>query len=78
MYNLKIEAKKIIQELQDKGFEAYFVGNYPFVKQHNILNAENKLKIKTIDIVTNAKLEDIQSLFNLFSAFSILCCFTNG
>lgn len=65
MYNLKIEAKKIIQELQDKGFEAYFVGNYPFVKQHNILNVENKLKIKTIDIVTNARLEDIQSLFKV-------------
>lgn len=65
MYNLKIEAKKIIQELQDNGFEACFVGNYPFVKQHNLINSENKLKIKTIDIVTNAKLEDIKSLFKV-------------
>lgn len=65
MYNLKIEAKKIIQELQDNGFEAYFIGNYPFVKQHNLINSENKLKIKTIDIVTNAGLEDIKSLFKI-------------
>lgn len=65
MYNLKIEAKKIIQELQDNGFEACFVGNYPFVKQHNLINPSNKLKIKTIDIITNAKLENIQSLFKV-------------
>lgn len=65
MYNLKIEAKKIIQELQDKGFEAYFVGNYPFVKQHNLINVTDKLRIKTIDIVTNAKLEDIKSTFKV-------------
>lgn len=65
MYNLKIEAKKIIQELQESGFEAYFVGNYPFVKQHNLMNPTDKLKIKTIDIITNAKLEDIKSRFKV-------------
>lgn len=65
MYNLKIEADNIIRRLQDNGFEASFVGNYPFVKKNNLLNPNKKLKIKSIDIITNAKLDDIQRIFEV-------------
>lgn len=65
MYNLKIEAENIIRTLQENGFDACFVGNYPFVKKNNSLNPANKLKIKSIDIITSARLEDIQRLFEV-------------
>ena len=65
MYNLKIEADNILKKLHENGFEAYFIGNYPFVKKNNSLNPTNKLKIKSIDIVTNATLQDIQNLFEI-------------
>lgn len=68
MYNLKIEADNIIKKLNENGFEAYFIGNYPFVKKNNLLNPNQKLKIKNIDIVTNAKLEDIKNIFEVVTS----------
>lgn len=67
MYNLKIEADNILRTLHENGFEAYFVGNYPFVKKNNSINTTEKLKIKSIDIITNATLDDIKSLFTVSS-----------
>lgn len=65
MYNLKLEALKIINELIDNNYDAYFVGNYPFVKCHNSFHQTNKLKVKQISMITNATLETIQKLFKI-------------
>lgn len=69
MYNLKIEALKIISELKNNKFEACLVGNYPFVKYHNSIHVNDKLKIKQFSIITNATLDDIQKLFKVTKVF---------
>jgi hypothetical protein len=69
MYNLKIEALKIISELKDNKYEACLVGNYPFVKYHNSIHADDKLKIKQFSIITNATLDDIKKLFKVTKVF---------
>ena len=65
MYNLKIEALKIINQLIDSGYEASFIGNYPFVKYHNSIHVNEKLKIKQLEIITNAPLNVLQEMFKV-------------
>lgn len=65
MYNLKVEAVNIMNILEANGFDTLFIGNYPFVKYHNSCHPDNKYKIKQIEIVTNAKLENLQELFKV-------------
>jgi len=65
MYNLKIEALKIINQLIDNGYDAYFIGNYPFVKCHNSFHQNDKIKVKQISMITNATLENIRKSFKV-------------
>lgn len=65
MYNLKIEAVKILETLEDNGYEAFFVGNYPLVKQYNIYHQSSKMKAKQIEIITNADINCLQKLFKV-------------
>lgn len=65
MYNLRIEAENILNILIENGYEASFVGNYPFVKQNNLLNPKYKLKVKSLDIITNATLDDLKKHLNI-------------
>lgn len=65
MYELKVEAIKIIEKLQENGHEGFFVNNYPFVKCNNASHQNDKLKLKQIEIITNASLELITSLFDV-------------
>ena len=59
MYNLKIEADKIVALLNQRGYESLLVGNYPFTKFHNSVNIENKLKPKALEIITTATLDEL-------------------
>lgn len=65
MYNLKVEAENILRTLHENGYEAYFIGNYPFVKRNNLINPDEKLKIKSIEIITNASLDILKTHFNI-------------
>ena len=65
MYNLKVEALRLVNVLNSKGYESYLIGNYPFIKYHNSNHPDEKLKIKQFSIITNATLSDLQQLFTI-------------
>lgn len=65
MYELRLEAIKIIETLINEGYNACFIGNYPFIKCNNAYHQDDKLKLKQIEIATNANLDTIKSLFNV-------------
>ena len=56
MKNLVQTGKKILQKLNDSGYEAFFVGGYV---RDQILG----IKSDDIDITTNARPETIETLF---------------
>lgn len=57
------EAKALIKFLKRKGFNAFFIGGKCRVDLHNIYHPEDKVPVNDIDIITNAKLEEISKYF---------------
>ena len=57
------EAKLVLQLLQKKGFEAYYIGGKCRVEIHNKLHPSEKIAMKDIDIVTNAPNDKIKEIF---------------
>ena len=57
------EAKAIINLLNKRGFEAFFIGGKCRNELHNTYHTAVKLPINDVDIVTNAKPEDIKKIF---------------
>lgn len=59
---MKQSGLKIIETLENNGFEAYFIGGSVRNFLHN-LRHNDKIPIKDYDIVTNASYEQVKSLF---------------
>lgn len=59
---MKTQAEKVIQTLEDNGFEAFFIGGSVRNTLHNMAYGE-KIPIKDYDIVTNATCEQVMELF---------------
>ena len=55
-------AKAIINLLQKKGFEAFFIGGKCRLEIHNYIHSDN-LRANNIDIITNAPLDNIKKIF---------------
>lgn len=56
-------AKVVLSLLHKRNFEAYFIGGKCRVDLHNEYHPTEKIEIKDIDIVTNAQIEDVKSIF---------------
>ena len=64
MYNLKVEAERLMNILNKKGYESAFIGPYPYMKYHNAIH-EDRLKTKDIQFVTNASLDQLKNIFKV-------------
>lgn len=64
MYNLKVEAERLMNILNKKGYESAFIGPYPYMKYHNAIH-EDRLKTKDIQFVTNASLDQLRNIFKV-------------
>lgn len=64
MYNLKVEAERLMNILNKKGHESAFIGPYPYMKYHNAIH-EDRLKTKDIQFVTNASLDQLKNIFKV-------------
>ena len=64
MYNLKVEAERLMSILNKKGYESAFIGPYPYMKYHNAIH-EDRLKTKDIQFVTNASLDQLKNIFKV-------------
>lgn len=64
MYNLKVEAERLMNILNKKGYESAFIGPYPYMKYHNAVH-EDRLKTKDIQFVTNASLDQLKNIFKV-------------
>lgn len=56
-------AKTVIETLNRRGYEAYFIGGKPRNELHNKFFPNDRVEIKDVDIVTNATPDDIQKIF---------------
>jgi tRNA nucleotidyltransferase (CCA-adding enzyme) len=56
-------AKVVLSLLHKRNFEASFIGGKCRVDLHNEYHPTEKIELKDIDIVTNAQVEDIKSIF---------------
>lgn len=64
MYNLKVEAERLMKILLKDGYESRFIGPYPYLKYHNAAH-NDKLRTKDVQFVTSAPLEVLQKHFNV-------------
>lgn len=64
MYNLKVEAERLMNILNKKGYESAFIGPYPYMKYHNAIH-EDRLKTKDIQFITNASLDQLKNIFKV-------------
>ena len=64
MYNLKVEAERLMKILLKEGYESRFIGPYPYLKYHNATH-NDKIRTKDVQFVTSAPLEVLQKHFNV-------------
>ena len=57
------EGEAILSLLNKKGYDAYYIGGKCRNELHNINHPSKKVEIKDIDIITNAKPEEISNIF---------------
>lgn len=57
------ESKAIVTLLHKRGFEAHFIGGKSRNELHNQYHPESKIDVKDIDIISNAKFEDVKVIF---------------
>ena len=65
LYNIKVEALRLVGILNSKGYDSYLIGSYPFIKYHNSIHQDEKMKVKNFSIITNATLPELQKLFTI-------------
>ena len=64
MYNLKVEAERLMNILCSKGYDCKFIGPYPYMKYYNSLHDE-KLRTKDIQFVTSATLDQLREVLKV-------------
>lgn len=57
------EAKAVLNLLEKRGFEAFYIGGKCRTDLHNLYHQDEKMQIHDIDIVTNATADEIKKIF---------------